>query len=864
MSAAAAQFQFGAEFIGFLAAAAGVALLLLRIELVEGRREVRAGLVVGLVGLAAAAFLDGAHIVPDRSSGAVVALRLGGACVVGASTLAWPAHLRTRILLSAGVLVTALSVAAAAGSRPAVADALVGAGGLAIGAAIVDVSRRSVAARIAASGAASLLILVLVLSVAQSAVIDSNVRTDAVHRLASRAQTEAAAFADVNKRAIEDAALAATGVSADTLFKIANANVFDPTLSNALTYITSLFQGGAAVYFSESGFVLANGPIDRIGLNKDRGDLVQLAGLPLVHSVSCNATAGGTVVLDARAYAFGGFAVCQNGIIKGRMVQVTALDGAYLESRKADDKTLGLALATRTDVLATTAGVQVSSAAKRLVSQVVADGEGRAATMGGLFVSVVPVVGPDGSTAFVLIASSPTSTVVTTRDRLFHILFVIALAGTLVALLLAALVGERIGNRLRRLTTAAERVRRGDPGVRTGLTYGDEVGDLGASFDAMAASIEEKEAALRRAAVGETRLRGRIEAVIGGMGEALVAIDGDGRITDFNRAAEELVGVSATVARGRQAAQVVSLVAEDGTDLSPRLKRPTPTRWTAMASLSPLEGGSIPVAVSAGAMRGPDNELAGGVFVLRDLRAERAVESMKREFLSRASHELRTPLTVIMGYGEMLLRRSPDANQARKFMEEMMTAAVRLDRVVEMLEFFAASAADRDLLRPKPTEVGPLVDEVVRRWTDRLEPPHAISRTVARTLPLVDVDPKWIKIALNELIDNAVKFSPMGGKVQVVVATAEDGSVEISVTDQGIGMTADEQALVFGDFVQGDSSDTRRFSGLGLGLPLARRVAEGHGGTVTCESAPGQGSRLSIVLPAASPPVRRPLRSRSA
>ncbi len=860
MSAAAAQFQFGSEFVAFLAAAAGVALLLLRVELVEGRREARIGLVVGLTALASAAFLDGAHVVPHRTSPVLVGLRLGGAAIVALASVAWPVLLRTKALLVVGVVVTAGAVVAAATGQATVADAIVGLGGVAIGGAILDASRRSVAARIAASGAVTLLVLVLVLSVAQSAVIDSNIRKDAVRRLASRAQTEAAAFSETDNRAVEDAAFAATAAGQETLYRVALADTYDRNLSSGLKQLNNIFQSGAAIYVSNGSKVLAAAPTDVLGL--DNAGQRELAGSSVVHSLSCSQapTAQGTEVVGRRAYAVGGFAVCQNGVIRGRMAQVIAFDAGYLETRNGDDKTLGLALMNRSGTLAATGAQPSQSLTARLVAEVVADGQPRSATAGSRFVSVVAVRGA-GTTAFALVASSPTATVVSTRDRLFRTLFVIALVGTLLALLLAAVVGERIGMRLRRLTTAAEAVRRGESGVRARLPGNDEVGALGASFDAMAESIEDKEGALREAAVDEARLRSRIEAVIGGMGEALVAVDADGRITDFNRAAEELVGVSAVTARDRNADQVVCLVTDDGTDLSPRLKRPSPARWTALASLAPLEGGTVPVAVSGSALRGPDAELVGGVFVLRDLRSERAVERMKSEFLSRASHELRSPLTVIIGYGEMLLRRTPDPEQARHFQQEIMTAAERLDRVVEMLEFFAAVAADRNLLRPKPMDVRTLVDDVVRRWDSRIGVPHNIVRRVARGLPKIEVDRKWLEMALNELIDNAVKFSPMGGNVEVAAAATDDGLVEMAVTDRGIGMTVDEQAMAFGDFVQGDASDTRRFSGLGLGLPLVARVAEGHGGRVTCLSTPGRGSRLAILLPPAPPPpVPRRLR----
>jgi signal transduction histidine kinase len=228
---------------------------------------------------------------------------------------------------------------------------------------------------------------------------------------------------------------------------------------------------------------------------------------------------------------------------------------------------------------------------------------------------------------------------------------------------------------------------------------------------------------------------------------------------------------------------------------------------------------------------------------------------MKTEFLSRIGHELRTPLTGVKGYAELLVRKEVPTALARQWHEEILKQANALYRIVQMLEFFASSGAGRTMLRPGSVDLRAVVNDVVAQRNARLNGKWSISRRVARRVPEVVADERWLAMSIDELVDNAVKFSPDGGKVSVTVEPADGNRVEIAVTDRGKGMTREEQALAFAEFVQGDTSDTRSFGGLGLGLSLVQRVAEAHGGTVTVASQPGKGSKFSIFLPAA--PIKR-------
>ena len=182
------------------------------------------------------------------------------------------------------------------------------------------------------------------------------------------------------------------------------------------------------------------------------------------------------------------------------------------------------------------------------------------------------------------------------------------------------------------------------------------------------------------------------------------------------------------------------------------------------------------MALSAGAVRGPGDELAGAVFVLRDMRREQEVERMKREFLSNISHELRTPLTPIKGYAEMLRLREVPREQAEKFLEGILESSDRLERVIDMLVSFAAMEAGQLTLRVEPVKLRALLENVAMRWKHKGDALHPVTHWVGRNVPDVVLDRRLIERSLDELVDNAVKYSPAGGGIELEAHLAQNGA----------------------------------------------------------------------------------------
>ena len=859
MGAPAAQFQFAAEIVAFLVCLAGTALLLLRPALLTLGRGAAGLMAAGFAAVGAGAFVHGALQAGTVDPPGPVALRLGGGVLLLAGAL--PARRWTGGALARGLLVPAGLLFSAAGAV-ALGHSLYGseavlvAGAAAAGVGLGVASQRAIGARLTAAAAGTLLLVVVTLSVALSTVLSGTVRDDALRRLQSRASVLATTIADSWLTNESDAKLVAASVEGLGLSGPDPGAELQPTITDLTTRFFSTVE---LMWVGPQGTPLAVSP--RLAASVGPGVAEAVAGSNLVVRSLQTGQPGGTAgVAAGRAIDVAAYPARAPGTstVTGVAVVLSPLDSSYLGDQIRDDSTLSAALVANGLVLSAfpRSSAHQPAGALRTAAQAGAGHPTAPVTAGSTYVVAASVLGGSGQPVMAVLVESPTSVVDSTRQSLFRTLFLIAFGGSIIAFVLSVAVADRVSRALGELTGAARRITTGETGVRTGVTASDEIGVLADAMDSMAESVEQHSDALRGAAAEEARLRARIQSVIAGMGEALVSVDADGTVSEWNLAAERLLGVSRPEAVGRPVTEVLSARLEDGTDVAALLAAgPAAARPAGRGTLDG-PGGAVPVAVSFGVVPAdPDAPVAqdagaGTVGVLRDLRPELELERMKTEFLSRVGHELRTPLTGILGFSQLLANRDVSPERARAWHEEILQQSRRLLRTVEMLEFFASAGGNRLGLDLASVEARAVVDQAAERWEAKVTPTHRIVGRAERGLPDVEMDRRWVDLALDELIDNAVKFSPDGG--QVVVAAAADGSgrVRFSVADEGPGMTEAEMAGAFGEFVQGDSSDTRRYGGLGLGLPLVQRVAEAHGGAVELTSEPGRGARATILLPA--------------
>ena len=336
----------------------------------------------------------------------------------------------------------------------------------------------------------------------------------------------------------------------------------------------------------------------------------------------------------------------------------------------------------------------------------------------------------------------------------------------------------------------------------------------------------------------------RSVAILANIADGIVAVDREGHVVLWNEAAERITGVRTSDAIGRSTEQVLqrTLASGDDTERGDRLlaiRRADEDVW---------------LSLTEAIMRDPAGAVAGRIFAFRDISAERVVEQMKSDFVTAVSHELRTPLTSIYGFAETLLRQDVlfGEEERRTFLGYIASESDRLTMIVDQLLNVARLDTGDLQVNLAPTDVRAVVSDVVQTAE---QAPAANGHDFFVDLPEHPVDAEAdsdkLRQILSNLVDNAIKFSPDGGRV-TVVARINDEVVEVRVVDEGIGIPEEEQRRIFTKFYRGESM-TRDPSttGTGLGLFIAHGLVSAMGGRMWVDSREGAGSSFAFELPLA-------------
>ena len=360
---------------------------------------------------------------------------------------------------------------------------------------------------------------------------------------------------------------------------------------------------------------------------------------------------------------------------------------------------------------------------------------------------------------------------------------------------------------------------------------------------------------IERLAEESRRRAAALQSILDNMVDGVFVCDAQGRITLGNtsgrrmlgltRAEEALGPLSELLRRLPMRDQNGKLLSVEEMPLSRALQGETIQAFDQIYR-NPQTARDVHMRVSAAPIRDEKGRIVGAVSVLRDVTELTELERLKDQFINVAAHELKTPVTVMKGYAQMLLRSADTPTPARqRMLEAINRGADRIDRVVKDLLDVSRLHLGRLEMQQERLNLVELVQQIVDQ----------VSLTTGRTMRItraetaaVQGDRERVGQVLTNLLDNAVKYSPRGGDVEVALSIQGQEAV-VSVTDHGVGIPKEKQPHVFERFYRAHAGTPYDFGGMGIGLYISKQIIERHGGRIWFQSEEGKGSTFYFSLP---------------
>jgi two-component system phosphate regulon sensor histidine kinase PhoR len=388
---------------------------------------------------------------------------------------------------------------------------------------------------------------------------------------------------------------------------------------------------------------------------------------------------------------------------------------------------------------------------------------------------------------------------------------------------------------LQEVMDAARRFAAGDLSARTRVRRHDELGELAQILNRSADQLQDRLSEIARD-------QARQEAILSAMEDGVLVVDHRGTVIVANNALRRGLELREPVGRHyveavrqREVGEVLEGVLRTGARRAVEVEFRHPRRVYAMTG--------VPFPGAEGAPH-------GAVLTFHDATERLRLDQVRRDFVANASHELRTPLTSIRGFVEALEDgAAQDPPTAQRFLGKIRTHADRMAALVEdLLELSRLESGERP---PRWEEVAPaeVAEDVVASFASLAGRKELALRRVDHSAPVIVTDADRLRRILENLVENAVKYTPAGGQVEVTSAPGPNGSAVLEVCDDGPGIAAEHLPRIFERFYRVDKARSRELGGTGLGLAIVKHLAEGMGATVRVESTPGKGARFTVTVP---------------
>ena len=412
-----------------------------------------------------------------------------------------------------------------------------------------------------------------------------------------------------------------------------------------------------------------------------------------------------------------------------------------------------------------------------------------------------------------------------------------ALLGILIVFAAGMFFSYRLTKRIRRITSVAERYAREDWSEKILIDGKDELKMLANTMNQMAATLRSRIEDLESE-------KGKISVILGHMNEGVIAVDRHKQVVLINPTAERIFGVSSPLLQGKSLIEVTR---------HPQIEKITDRAFQSQKTVSEevlLSGETKRTLRLSVVVLNEHARDIGGILVFHDMTELRRLENIRREFVTNVSHELRTPLTVIKGFIETLLGGAlKNPPEGERFLKIISEETDRLGRLVEDILTLGEIEQRVALMKKERIDLVPLLTVLLEQLKVRAGKNNL---TVENRLPgkslIVSGDRDKLHQVFVNLIDNAIKFNRPGGKIILSADTKPEGTL-ITIEDTGTGIPEEAQSRIFERFFRADKARSKELGGTGLGLSIVKHIMEAHGGRVSCQSVPGQGSRFSVFFP---------------
>lgn len=415
----------------------------------------------------------------------------------------------------------------------------------------------------------------------------------------------------------------------------------------------------------------------------------------------------------------------------------------------------------------------------------------------------------------------------------------IFITGTLIAMIITAVLGILLSRTITKPIVEMKRqayaMARGNYSRKVKVYGVDEIGELADSFNTLTKRVQEAQAMTE----GERR---KLSSVLAYMTDGVIATDRRGKVILINTPAEKMLRVKHESANGRSIIDVLDigdtyqfedLMEVDGSLTMDRSTFNKPYVLRANFSVIQRETGF-------------NN---GVIAVLHDITDQEKVDQERRDFVSNVSHELRTPLTSMHSYLEALSDGAwEDKEIAPRFLEVTQNETERMIRLVNDLLKLSRMDGGREQLEKSFVNFTDFFNHIIDRFEMMKKETIMFKRHIPREPVIIEIDEDKVMQVLDNIISNANKYSPDGGRISFYLKKFED-EIEVSIADEGLGVPDEDLANVFDRFFRVDKARSREMGGTGLGLAIAREVIEAHGGRIWAERNKTKGTIIKFTLP---------------